>query len=172
MKLPGAGASCPVIAGQARLRHLLLRLRHRRQGTRQAWRTCAATSLCLDRATGKTLWAKEFEPVLPEHKYAGEGSYHGYAASTPITDGERLYVFFGKSGVYCFDLDGKETLARPGRQGHQRLGLGPSPMLYKDLLIVNASVESGALVALDKTTRQGSVALARHRLARGTRRSW
>ena len=64
--------------------------------------------LCLDRATGTTLWAKEFQPVLPEHEYQGEGSYHGYAASTPLVDGDRLYVFFGKSGVYCFDLEGKE----------------------------------------------------------------
>src|SRR5439155_22128111 len=31
-------------------------------------------------------------------------------------------------------------------------GSGASPMLYKDSLIINASVESGALVALDKTS--------------------
>src|SRR5262249_33540107 len=62
--------------------------------------------LCVDRDNGKVLWTNEFKPVLPEHKYAGEGSYHGYSASTPVTDGERLYVFFGKSGVYCLDLDG------------------------------------------------------------------
>lgn len=64
--------------------------------------------LCFDRTSGKPLWSKTFEPALPEHNYEGEGSYHGYAASTPTTDGERLYVAFGKSGVYCFDLDGQE----------------------------------------------------------------
>ena len=99
--------------------------------------------LCLDRKDGKILWAKEFEPILPEHNYAGEGAYHGYAASTPITDGERLYVFFGKSGVFCFDLDGKQLWHACVGKGTNGWGSGASPMLYKDLLIVNASVESG-----------------------------
>jgi outer membrane protein assembly factor BamB len=108
--------------------------------------------LCLDRTTGKTLWAKEFQPLLPEHKYAGEGSYHGYAASTPLIDGEHFYVFFGKSGVFCFDLDGKEIWHTLVGKNVNGWGSAASPILYKDSLIVNASVESGALVALNKTT--------------------
>jgi outer membrane protein assembly factor BamB len=103
-------------------------------------------------STGKVLWSKEFEPVLPEHKYEGEGSYHGYASSTPTTDGERLYVFFGKSGVYCFDLDGRQVWHTGVGERTDRWGSATSPLLYKELLIVNASVESGALVALDKLT--------------------
>ena len=64
--------------------------------------------VCLNRKSGQVTWHKNFQPKLPEHNYGGEGSYHGYAASTPTTDGERLYVFFGKSGVFCFDLNGTE----------------------------------------------------------------
>jgi outer membrane protein assembly factor BamB len=108
--------------------------------------------LCLDRSNGTVLWTKEFEPVLPEHKYAGEGSYQGYSASTPITDGERLYVFFGKSGVFCFDLAGKQIWHVLVGKGTNGWGSGASPIFYKNLLIVNASVESGSLVALDKMT--------------------
>src|SRR5262249_28647778 len=99
---------------------------------------------------GKILWAREFRPALPEHKYEGEGSYHGYSAATPTTDGERLYVFFGKSGVFCFDLDGKELWHTSVGTGTNGWGSGASPLLYKDMLIVNASVESGSLVALDR----------------------
>ncbi|MBI1913397.1 MAG: PQQ-like beta-propeller repeat protein [Planctomycetes bacterium] len=106
--------------------------------------------LCIARDSGKVLWTKEFEPVLPEHQYQGEGAYHGYASSTPITDGERLYVFFGKSGVYCFDLDGKQLWNVQLGKGLSGWGSAASPVLYKDLLLVNASVESGALVALNK----------------------
>ena len=106
--------------------------------------------LCLDRKNGKILWTKEFEPILPEHKYAGEGAYHGYSSSTPITDGKRLYVFFGKSGVFCFDLEGKQLWHTLVGKNVHGWGSGTSPVLYKNLLIVNASVESGALVALDK----------------------
>jgi outer membrane protein assembly factor BamB len=110
--------------------------------------------LCFDRKTGKTLWSKDFEPKLPEHKYQGEGSYQGYAGSTPTTDGERLYVFFGKSGVFCFDLDGKELWQASVGDGTNRWGSGASPVVYGKLLLVNASVESGSLVALDKLTGQ------------------
>src|SRR5262249_12281563 len=97
-------------------------------------------------------WTKTFEPVLPEHKYQGEGAYQGYAASTPITDGERLYVFFGKSGVFCFDLDGKQLWYGSLGKGQNGWGPGASPMSSTNLLIVNASVESGSRIALDKMT--------------------
>lgn len=106
--------------------------------------------LCFDRRTGDVLWTKQFEPKLPEHKYQGEGSYHGYAASTPTTDGQRLYVFFGKSGVYCFDLDGSEIWHESVGEGTHGWGSGTSPVLFGDLLLINASVESGSLVALNK----------------------
>ena len=93
-----------------------------------------------------------FEPVLPEHKYQGEGAYHGYSSSTPTTDGERLYVFFGKSGVYCLDLDGNEIWQAGVGTGTHGWGSSNSPVLHKDLVIINASVESNALVALDKNS--------------------
>ena len=62
--------------------------------------------VCVALGSGEILWTKQFDPNLPEHKYEGEGSYHGYSSSTPTSDGERLFVFFGKSGVFCFDLVG------------------------------------------------------------------
>jgi outer membrane protein assembly factor BamB len=108
--------------------------------------------VCLALGDGKVLWTKQFDPKLPEHKYAGEGSYHGYSLSTPTSDGERLFVFFGKSGVFCFDLDGNPIWHTSVGDGIDRWGSATSPVLFKNLLIVNASVESGAIVALDKTT--------------------
>ena len=80
--------------------------------------------LCLNRKTGEKLWQKTFEPKLPEHQYQGEGSYHGYAASTPATDGERLYVFFGKTGVFCFDLDGNQLWQASVGEGTNGWGSG------------------------------------------------
>jgi len=150
VKLPGAGASSPVTVGERVFVTCYsgYGLDNKEPGKMEDLRRHL---LCFDRA-GKALWSKEFQPILPEHKYAGEGSYQGYAASTPASDGERLYVFFGKSGVFCFDLEGKQlwhTLVGKNTNGW---GSGASPILYKNLLIVNASVESGALVALDKMT--------------------
>jgi outer membrane protein assembly factor BamB len=59
-------------------------------------------------------------------------------------------VFFGKSGVYCFDLKGSELWHVSVGKGQNGWGSGASPMFYKNLLIVNASVESNSLIALDK----------------------
>jgi outer membrane protein assembly factor BamB len=153
LKLPGAGASSPVILGQRVYITCYsgYGMDSKDPGEQEDLRRHL---LCVDRVGGKIFWQKEFEPVLPEHKYAGEGAYQGYAASTPTTDGDKLYVFFGKSGVFCFDLDGKElwhTLVGKGTSGW---GSGASPLLYQNLLIVNASIESNALVALDKKTGQ------------------
>jgi outer membrane protein assembly factor BamB len=110
--------------------------------------------LCIDRDKGTILWSKAFKPVLPESKYGpgGNESQHGYASSTPATDGKHLYLFFGKSGVYCVDLDGKEVWHADVGTRTNGWGSSNSPVLHQNLVIINASVESGALVALDKTT--------------------
>jgi outer membrane protein assembly factor BamB len=122
--------------------------------------------LCLDRKTGRTRWDKVVEAKLPETGYRSFITQHGYASSTPATDGERLYVFFGKSGVLAFDLDGKQLWQTSVGTGTHGWGSGSSPVLYKDLVIINAGVESNALVALNKRT--GSEVWK----APGIRRSW
>jgi outer membrane protein assembly factor BamB len=107
--------------------------------------------LCLDRKKGTILWKKSIKAKLPEAKYNPPYiTLHGYASSTPATDGERVYVFFGKTGVFAFDFKGNEVWkADVGSRTHG-WGSATSPILYKDLVIVNASVESGSLVALNK----------------------
>jgi outer membrane protein assembly factor BamB len=108
--------------------------------------------LCVNRKSGEIIWQKTFEPKLPEHNYQGEGAYHGYAASTPVTDGKHLFVFFGRSGVFCFDLDGNQLWQASVGEGISGWGSGCSPLLLGNMLIVNASIESGSIVALDKTS--------------------
>ncbi len=151
VKLPGAGASSPVILGQRVFITCYsgYGMDAKEPGKQEDLRRHL---LCLERGDGKIIWAKEFAPILPEHRYAGEGAYQGYAASTPLTDGERLYVFFGKSGVFCFDLDGQQLWHVLLGKGLSGWGSGASPMFCKNLLIINASVESNSLVALDKGT--------------------
>jgi outer membrane protein assembly factor BamB len=150
-RLPGPGTSSPVTAGNRIFLtcYTGYAVKADKPGNMEDLRRHL---LCLARDGGAVLWTKEFMPALPEHKYHGEGSYHGYSSSTPATDGERLYVFFGKSGVFCFDLDGKELWHADVGKGTSGWGSAASPVLYKDLVIVNASVESGTLLALDRKT--------------------
>ena len=168
--LPGPGASCPIVVG-GRV-YLTCYTGYGLEPAMGDQKQLRRHLLCFDRTDGKLIWTKEFEPKLPEHQYQGEGAYHGYAASTPICDGERLYVFFGKSGVFCFDLDGRQIWQASVGDGTNGWGSGTSPLLYGKLLLVNASIESQSLVALDKLTgeevwRAGAWALP------GTRRcSW
>jgi outer membrane protein assembly factor BamB len=150
-KLPGPGTSSPVIVGD----RVFVTCYSGYAVDADAPGNMANLKrhlVCVDRTTGKIRWTKQFDPVLPEHQYVGEGSYHGYSSSTPISDGERLYVFFGKSGVFCFDLDGNEQWHTSVGTKTHRWGSATSPVLYKNLLIVNASVESNSIVALDKST--------------------
>ncbi len=108
--------------------------------------------LCLDAKTGRILWREEIAPKLPEAKFARMIRDHGYASSTPATDGEQLYVFFGKTGVICFDIEGKKVWQESVGTETDEWGSASSPILFKDLVIVNAAIESRSLVALEKKT--------------------
>lgn len=119
--------------------------------------------MCLGLADGEQVWTKTVMPILPESERVRD---HGYAAGTPVTDGEKLYVFFGKTGVLAFDLDGNQLWQADVGSGTHGWGCGTSPILFEDLVIVNASVESGSLVAINKDTGEEVWR------AEGMKRSW
>jgi len=114
--------------------------------------------LCLDRATGKTRWTADVlaAKLEPKHKL------NSYASGTPVADGERVYVTFHDQPnlrVYCYDFQGKKVWDTSPGEFHSVHGFSSSPLLYKDLLIVNGDQDpkkSGKayLVALDKLTGQ------------------
>jgi hypothetical protein len=108
--------------------------------------------LCLDRASGKIVWQDQVDPVLPEEEYEGRFTLNGYATSTPATDGKRVFVFFGKTGVLGYTAAGERLWQTSVGTRTDGWGSATSPVLYKNLVIVNASVESGSLVALDQAT--------------------
>ncbi len=110
--------------------------------------------VCIDRNTGKTLWDESVDAVLPEDDFRGMFAENGYATHTPVCDGERVYAFFGKSGVHAYDMEGKHLWKADVGTDLDRRGWGSasSPVLYKDYVIVTAAVESHAIIALDKKT--------------------
>ena len=127
--------------------------------------------VCVDRRTGETRWTKTVNAKLPEDPYRPPGvATHGYASHTPVSDGERVYAFFGKSGVYAFDLDGNELWNQSvgTESGRMGFGSGASPVVFEDYVIVNASYESEAIIWLDKKTGE-----EKHRAeAAGLSRCW
>lgn len=119
--------------------------------------------IALDRESGKIVWDKAVAAKLPEEKRIRD---HGFAANTPAADSERVYVFLGKTGVFAYDHEGEQLWQSDVGDGTHGWGTAASPVLYKDLVFINASVESGALVALDCKTGKEKWR------AEGIRESW
>jgi outer membrane protein assembly factor BamB len=108
--------------------------------------------LCLDRGTGKVLWERTATEQVP---HEGLHPSHSYAAGSPTTDGQRLYVSFGSRGLYCYNLDGKLLWQRDLGRMHTRYawGEGVSPVVHGDALIVNWDHEGPSfLTVLDAKT--------------------
>ncbi len=106
--------------------------------------------LALDRKTGKLRWNTPIKAALPEQDTIRDG--HGYTSSTPVADDRRIYCFFGKSGVFAFDHQGKQLWQADVGDGLHGWGSASSPVLFDDLVIVNAGVESESLIAFDAAT--------------------
>ena len=110
-------------------------------------------AICLNRRDGKILWQQEVKTDLPDKPYQGQYiTMHGYASSTPVSDGLGVFFFFGNAGVHAYTLDGRKVWnVSVGDKAHD-WGVGTSPILHGDLVIVNAAHESNALIALDRRT--------------------
>jgi outer membrane protein assembly factor BamB len=113
--------------------------------------------ICLSRQDGQILWNHTEPAVQPEDRFQGMGvPEHGYATNTPATDGQRVFTFLGKSGVFAFDLEGKKLWqASVGTEsGNRGWGTASSLVLFEDLVIVNASEESQTIRALKASDGQ------------------
>ncbi|MCI0462957.1 MAG: PQQ-binding-like beta-propeller repeat protein [Gemmataceae bacterium] len=150
-KLPGPGTSSPIVVGK-RI-YLTCYSGYGEEPGQGEMDKLMRTLVCIDREKGAILWTRDFKPLLPESRYVGgNNTQHGYSSSTLASDGKRLYAFFGKSGVYCLDLDGKEVWHAGVGSNVNGWGSANSPVLYRNLVIINASIESGSLVGLDRDT--------------------
>jgi len=138
--LEGVGASSPVIVGK----RLFLTTGVGGAGD------LVRHVLCFDTETGEKLWDKTVESDLPESESIRED--HGYTSATPVADASHLYVFFGKSGVFCFDHSGAQIWNTQVGSQLNRWGSAASLTLLGNQLLVNACVESEALISLDKAT--------------------
>ncbi len=146
IQLPGAGSSSPTVAGG----HIYVTCYsgYAVPGeSRGDLSNLKRHLLAIDPRDGSIIWKKAIPARLPESEHVRD---HGYAASTPVADEDRVYVFFGKTGVFAFSHDGKDLWRAPVGDGTHGWGSGASLVLDGDLLFVNASVESQSLIALHK----------------------
>jgi outer membrane protein assembly factor BamB len=122
---------------------------------------------CFDRDTGEVLWKRVAAEKVP---HEGTHETHSYAAGSPTTDGQRLYVSFGSFGIYCYDLDGKHLWERELGRLNTRLGWGEAvtPAVHGDAVLINWDQEAdSSVVCLEAKT--GAI---RWRTPRDEKTSW
>lgn len=88
--------------------------------------------LSLDAKTGKILWDRHVFDQETQYKR----KQNSYASPTPITDGERVYAVFADGSFVALDLDGNVLWQNRDFDFFSEHGLGVSPILYKNLLIM------------------------------------
>ncbi len=145
-ELPGKGYSSPIVVGD----RVFVTCYSGEGGDNSGLKRHL---LCLDRKTGDEKWSKVVPSANRERSIPRFAGTPGYASNTPVSDGERVYVLFGSTGVLAYDLDGKQLWsANVGSQNASMFGSASSPIIYKDKLIVPAGCESFSIRALDLKT--------------------
>lgn len=139
VELPGVGHSSPVIWGNK----LFLTSANDSGTTRYV--------LCLEAASGKTLWKRQIE-FGRSHKHPK----NSWASSTPALDGERVYVVFADSDrqiLAAYDFEGNPVWEKNLGRFQSQHAQGTSPVLFEDMVILaNDQDGPSSIVAVDKAT--------------------
>lgn len=167
VEIPGKGHATPVIWGERVFVVTAIetdkegpaRASEGASGGRGQWMKPVTTNkllrfdiIALDRADGTIAWQRTTSEEVPHEGTHGEGSW---ASNSPVTDGERVYAYFGSRGLYCFDMEGTPLWEKDlgSLEIKMAFGEGSSPVLYGDKIIVVADHEGQSyIVALDKLT--------------------
>ena len=107
--------------------------------------------MAIDRRSGKTVWERTAYEGLPREKRHIKATY---ANATPATDGRYVVAFFGSQGLYTYDVNGKEIwkkdlgVLNAGAYDlpEYEWGTASSPIIYKDLVIVQCDTQQGSFV--------------------------
>ena len=107
----------------------------------------------IDFDTGSVRWARELEALVPTELKHVKNSF---ASETPVTDGRRVYVYFGSIGLLAALNMSGETVWRAhvgSFNGGQEFGTAASPVLHGGrLYIVNDNTTSSFLAAFNADT--------------------
>ncbi|MDB4534446.1 PQQ-binding-like beta-propeller repeat protein [Vicingaceae bacterium] len=149
-KLPGPGASSPVTFGD-RIYLTCYSGYGVQRGNPGEPKNLKRHVLCINSSNGKVAWEKKIGAKSSKNQYTQWAvALHGYASSSPVVDESGVYLYLGDAGCVAFDHDGKQRWTFDCGDRTHMFGSGASPVLYKDLVIVNACPESGSLIAINK----------------------
>ena len=150
--VPGSGNSSPIVWGGL----IFLSTSYEGGKTRSL--------MAFDRSNGRQLWERKFVDDGPERVYPK----NGHASGTPVTDGERIYVFLGSGGLAAVDFDGKVVWTQALGEPSNYHGTAGSPLLYGDSVVIFQDQATESFVAA--YSRESGEPL--WRTARDTRVGW
>lgn len=110
------------------------------------------TLLALNRADGKTKWSRVLKSGRPHEGHHPDGTFAGGSA---LTDGRRLYAWFGSRGLYAVDFTGKVLWEKSFGEMQTRNGFGEgSSVAVHDGTLVVPWDHEGAdfVIGLDAAT--------------------
>jgi hypothetical protein len=121
-------------------------------------------AVALESATGREIWARELDAAL--YPDGGVGPDDG-PRSTPVVDGDRVYVFTSYLRLFCLDAATGEQvwmrdfMAEPEMNADViRWQNAASPVIVGDLILVNANASPQRILAIRKA--DGSTAWRAH----------
>ncbi len=109
---------------------------------------------CINKNTGETLWSKVAKTATPHEGY--HQRYGSFASNSPVTDGRRVYAYFGSRGIFAYDLDGNLIWEKDLGVKMAKIlqfGEGTAPVLHGDTLLLKLDHQGDSvIVALDKNS--------------------
>ena len=75
----------------------------------------------VDFRSGRIRWERTLHTAVPSQPVHQKNTYF---SETPITDGERVYVYSGSLGLFAFDMSGRAVWSKPMPRGEDAHGLG------------------------------------------------
>ena len=100
-------------------------------------------TLCLDRTSGKVLWRRE----APRTRSEKLDKRNHAASPSAVIDGQNVYVFFGDYGLAAYGPDGGELWRTPLGPFRNVYGMGASPVIVDDTLVLVCDQGVGSFIA-------------------------
>lgn len=145
--VPGNGWACPIVVGGRVFVATAVSDGEMSQESDTRWEVH-----CFDAKSGEKLWtsiAKQGKPTIGTHRA------NTYASETPVSDGEHVIVYFGMTGVFCYDLQGELVWSKDLGSYAVRndWGTSSSPVIHEGKVFLQVDNEENSfLVALDTAT--------------------
>lgn len=110
--------------------------------------------IAVDRQSGRVAWQRTATVATPHEGY--HRTYGSFASNSPVTDGTRVFAFFGSRGLYAYDLEGTLLWTKDfGVKMRMDMAFGEgTPLTLHDnrLLLHFDHLDLGFLVMLDPET--------------------